>query len=372
MAYTLLVGTTKGAFLLRSDAGRKDWSFAGPFCDGWPINHIIGDAATGTLWAAGGGEFPGAGVWRSEDGGQSWALTLLANGKFDEMLANSPEMAEHVGHGPAPDAPFKGQIDALWSLQRVGGTLFAGAKPAALFASTDRGETWARVQGLSDHPSGDSWYPGGAGLTLHTIVADRADPAKMWVGISAAGVFATSDGGTTWDRRNRLSNDQNHGACGHEVGHCVHNMVQAAGSGEVLYQQNHHGTFRSPDGGRSWQDITNGLPSNFGFPIAAHPTDTDTLWVLPLNGDSIGRFPPNAAAAVYKSTDGGVTWAAKTQGLPAQNCFFTVLRQAMATDRQDGVYFGTNSGSIFASVDAGETWGEIATHLPTVLCVEVL
>lgn len=374
MAVTVLVGTTKGAFLLRRDADRGGWAIAGPFCDGWPINHLVGDAATGTLWAAGGGEFPGAGVWRSNDNGQSWALTLLANGKFDEMLANSPEMVEYVGHGPAPDAPFKGQIDALWSLRLVGDTLYAGAKPAALFASTDRGETWARVQGLTDHPSGDSWQPGGAGLTLHTIIADRADPAKLWVGISAAGVFATTDGGKTWDRRNRRSNSEaeDHGACGHEVGHCVHNMVQAAGPGELLYQQNHHGTFRSPDGGRSWHEITKGLPSNFGFPIVAHPTDPQTLWVLPLNGDSIGRFPPNASAAIYKSTDGGESWAAKTQGLPTENCFFTVLRQAMATDSAASLYFGTNSGSVFASTDEGETWAEIARHLPTVLCVEVM
>ncbi|WP_155947229.1 WD40/YVTN/BNR-like repeat-containing protein [Pseudorhodobacter ferrugineus] len=143
--------------------------------------------------------FRGAGVWRSDDNGENWALALLANGKFDEMLANDPEMAAYVGDGPVPDAPFKGQIDALWSLCLVGGTLFAGAKPAALFARHDRGDTWARVQGLSDHPSGDSWQPGGAGLTLHPIVADRADPAKMWVGISAAGVFATEDAGKTWD-----------------------------------------------------------------------------------------------------------------------------------------------------------------------------
>ncbi|RUS58829.1 exo-alpha-sialidase [Pseudorhodobacter sp. E13] len=374
----ILVGTTKGAFLVQAAPDRGQWQLSGPQCDGWPINHFASDPETGTLWAAGGNDMFGAGVWRSEDGGATWELSLLANGQFDEMLANDPEIAAYVGHGPAPDAPFKGQIAALWSLCLAGDTLYAGAKPAALFASKDRGITWARVQGLSDHPSGDSWQPGGAGLTLHTILADRADPAKLWVAISAAGVFASEDGGTSWERRNRLDNTSDaahdHGPCGHEIGHCVHNMARAAGAGEVIYQQNHHGTFRSPDGGRSWQDITAGLPSNFGFPIAAHPTDPATAWVLPLNGDTQGRYPPNASAAVYKTSDAGATWAAKTKGLPVENCFFTVLRQAMAVDAATptGLYFGTNSGSVFASLDEGESWAEIARHLPTVLCVEVV
>lgn len=371
---TVLVGTTKGVFLITGNAAREDWAIRGPYCDGWPINHVIGDPQTGTLWAAGGGEWQGAGVWRSDEGGENWTLSLLANGKFDEWLANDPDFAAEIGRNPAPDAPYKGQIDALWSLCLSHGTLYAGAKPATLFASSDRGDNWARIQGLSDHPSGDSWQPGAAGLTLHTIVPDPENPAKMWVGISAAGVFATEDGGTTWDRRNRRSNAQDHGACGHEVGHCVHNMQRAKGQADLLYQQNHQGTFRSPDGGRSWHDITAGLPSSFGFPIAVHPHDPLTLWVLPLNGDSAGRYPPDASAAVWKSVDGGDSWQAKTDGLPTQNCFFTVLRQAMATDTKSpaGVYFATNSGSVFASRDEGECWSEIARHLPTVLCVEVL
>lgn len=216
---------------------------------------------------------------------------------------------------------------------------------------------------------------------LHTIVADPGNPEKFWIGISAAGVYATEDGGATWDCRNRLSNAE---ACGHhhhpaaprdgQTGLCVHNMVRADGSGDILYQQNHHGVYRSRNGGRSWDDITEGLPSTFGFPVHVHPRDGSTIWTLPLNGDATGRYPPDAAAAVWKSTDGGDSWEAKRDGLPQVACYFTVLRQAMAGDAADpaGIYFGTNSGSIFASTDEGESWDEIARHLPTVLCVEAL
>ncbi|WP_339950618.1 exo-alpha-sialidase [uncultured Albimonas sp.] len=381
---TVLAGTTKGVFLLESDAARRDWAVRGPYCDGWPINHVIGDPATGHLWAAGGGEWPGAGVWRSTDGGESWTLSLLANGKFDDLLANDPEVRALVGRDPHPPAPFSGEIEAMWSIARAAdGALYAGAKPATLLVSRDGGETWAKVQGLSDHPSRDSWQPGGAGLTLHTIVPAPADPARLWLGISAAGVFATEDGGATWERRNRRDNagrapDDGHGhSHSHdaaEVGHCVHNMVRAPGPAneDLLYQQNHHGAFRSRDGGRSWQEISAGLPSTFGFPVAVHPRDPETLWTLPLNGDDAGRYPPEASAAVWRSRDGGATWQALRQGLPQGACYFTVLRQAMAVDRRSpaGLYFGTNSGSVFVSTDEGDTWSEPVRHLPAVLSVE--
>lgn len=376
----LLVGTTKGAFIMESH-DRTSWDLSGPHCDGWPINHLAGDPENGTIWAGGGGDWHGAGVWRSDDGGKTWDLTRLTSGMMDEWAANDADFAAAIGWTPDP-LPFGKDFAQIWSLGFADGQLHLGTKPAQLLSSSDGGRSFTMNAGLKDFADRDNWNGGAAGLVLHTIVTDPNNPQKQWVGISAAGVFATEDGGQTWERRNRLSNAE---ACGHhdhpaaprdgETGHCVHNMVRAPGEdGDLMYQQNHHGVWRSADGGRSWDDITEGLPSTFGFPIRVHPRDPQTIWTLPLNGDSVGRYPPDAAAAAWRSTDGGATWQAQRNGLPQENCFFTVLRQAMAGDSAEpaGIYFGTNSGSVFASGDEGENWEEVARHLPTILSVEVL
>ncbi|WP_306143499.1 exo-alpha-sialidase [Roseibium sp. MMSF_3412] len=377
---TILIGTTKGAFLVAGGRERTGWTVKGPCCDGWPINHVIGDPETGRLWAGGGGDWNGAGVWRSSDGGDSWDLSKLTKGKIDDWAAMDPDFAKMIGWIDKP-LPFTDTFSQIWSLGLSNGTLYAGTKPAMLLKSADNGVTFENLESLQNHPSAESWNPGAAGLVLHTIVGDPKNPEKLWIGISAAGVFATEDGGASWERRNRLSNAA---ACeGHahpagpkdgETGHCVHNMMRAPGDADLLYQQNHHGVWRSADGGRSWDSINDGLPSTFGFPIRVHPRDPQTVWTFPLNGDAAGRFPPDAAAAVWKSSDGGQNWQAKREGLPQEACFFTVLRQAMAGDERDpaGLYFGTNSGSLFASFDEGESWEEIARHLPTILSVEVL
>jgi len=377
---TILIGTTKGAFLLDGGRERGGWAVKGPYCDGWPINHVIGDPETGVLFAGGGGNWHGAGVWRSDDGGETWAVVRLTKGSIDDWAAGDPSFAAMINWTDAP-LPFGDSFSQIWSLCAAHGRLHAGTKPASLLVSEDGGSTWGRVQSLSDHPSAESWNPGAAGVILHTIVPHPTDPDRLWIGISAAGVFATEDGGHSWERRNRLSNAEACEGHGHpaaprdgETGHCVQNMLRAAGDRDLLYQQNHHGVWRSVNGGRSWDDVTRGLPSTFGFPIRIHPRDPDTIWTLPLNGDDIGRYPPNAAAAVWRSRDGGQSWQDLRDGLPQESCFFTVLRQAMAGDSRDpaGLYFGTNSGSVFASLDEGDTWQEIARHLPTILSVELL
>jgi photosystem II stability/assembly factor-like uncharacterized protein len=350
----VLLGTKKGAFIAESTDGRRTWTLRGPFCEMWPMNHVVGDPATGAIYGAGGNEWFGPAIWKSTDLGKTWTHS-------------SAGLAYAAGEEP---------VKSGWSVAVGDGAVYAGVQPAGLFRSDDGGASWNHVEGLQKHPSRPEWNPGGAGLILHSIVLHPQDPEQVWIGISAAGVFHTGDGGETWEPRNRgtradfMPEGQNYP----EFGQCVHNVVMAAGMPDRLYQQNHCGMYRSDDGGVAWQSIEDGLPSDFGFPAAAHPSDPDTLYLLPLNGATEGRFVPDARAAVWRTRDGGKTWQDLRDGLPQEGAYFGVLRQAMATDRMNpaGVYFGTSSGAVFASADEGDSWSCIAEHLPTVLSVETL
>ncbi len=350
----VLIGTKKGAFILEGDAARRSWDLRGPFCATWPINHVVADAASSAIYAGGGNEWFGPAVWKSADLGATWTHS-------SEGLAYA-----------AGEAPIK----AVWSLAQSNGHLYAGVDPAGLFQSEDGGQSWRHVAGLRDHPTRAEWQPGGAGLILHSIIPHPRDDQQIWVAMSAVGVFYSADGGESWEPRNRGTRND-YAPDEHkypEFGQCVHSLVMAPGMPDRLYQQNHCGMYRSQDGGQSWDSIEAGLPSSFGFPAAAHPRDPATLFLMPLNGDQAGRFMPDSKAAVWRTRDGGESWNALREGLPQQDAFFGVLRQAMATDPLEpaGVYFGTNNGQLYASADEGESWICAAQYLPPIYSVETL
>jgi photosystem II stability/assembly factor-like uncharacterized protein len=349
----LLVGTRKGCFVLESDADRRDWSARGPYCEGWPIYHAVHDPDSGALYAAAASEWHGAGVWRSDDLGETWKVS-----------------SEGLSYG---DDGMK--LSKVSGLTPAHGRLLAGAEAAGVFESGDGGRSWSLLSTLDGQPGRGDWNdptkqpPGHLGLPA--ILPHPDDPARFWAVIQGYGIFETTDGGSSWTPRNRgLRADWP--LDDPEVGYCVHKLVMSPVDHDRLYQQNHCGVHRSDDMGASWTEITEGLPSDFGFAAAAHPHDRDGFYVIPLDAGH-GRFMPEGRAAVWRTRDAGETWQRLDDGLPQRDAHLGVLREGMAIDAFDtpGLYFGTSTGQLFASTDEGDHWTEIASYLPGIASVEV-
>ena len=353
----LMVGTKKGAFLFLSDKQRQKWEAHGPFFAGSPIYHLACDQR-------GGGP--------AGDGPQIYAA--INSRVWGPEIAVSGDMGSNWQSIGAPKYPADSglKVKRVWHLEpglhSQPGVLYAGVEPAGLFVSRDGGLNWEGVDGLNRHDSRDKWQPGLGGLCLHTIILHPSDSKRMWAGISAAGVFRTEDGGKTWMLANKGVRADFLPDKYPEVGQCVHKMAINSKEPQVLYQQNHCGMYRSADGGVTWDEMTGGLPSTFGFPLAVHPEDTDTVYLVPLESDG-NRVPPGGLA-VYRTKDGGQTWEAHRKGLP-QPSYVNVLREGMTIDSLDpaGIYVGCQDGSIFASQDDGDSWHELARYLPPVLSV---
>jgi len=362
----VLVGTRKGAFVLTSDGKREQWDVSGPHFAGWEIYHVKGSPVDPQrLYASQSSGWFGQMIQRSNDGGQTW-----------EPVGN-----EFVYDGDTGTHQWYDGTQHPWEFKRIWhlepsltdpDTVYAGAEDAAMFRTVDGGLTWQELSGLRRHGSGPRWQPGAGGMGLHTIIQDPTNPQRIFIAISAAGVFRTDDGGETWRPMNRGLKSQYIPDPNAEVGHCVHRIAMHPARPNVLFMQMHWDVNRSDDAGESWYEVSGNLPTDFGFPIDVHAHEPDTVYVVPIKSDS-EHFPPEGKLRVYRSRTGGNEWEALTNGLPQSDCYVNVLRDAMAVDSLDqcGVYFGTTGGQVYASADAGDTWAPIVRDLPAVLSVEV-
>lgn len=369
----LLVGTRKGAFTVESDAKRDRWELKGPFVGGLDVNHAVLDPRTGVIFATANDPWFGPTIRWSHDKGETWT-----DAKASPRFASDPKPAEGDS---TPWFLLQGAvIERCWHVQpgreSEPGVMYCGVGPAALFRSEDSGNTWQENAALSNHPTRGSWNPGAGGLILHSVVLDPNNKQRMWTAISAAGVFRTEDGGQSWQVQNNNIRDPAAAFDPNvplypEVGQCVHQLCPAAGDNDRLYLQGHMGTYRSDDGGTHWTEITEGLPSNFGLAMAAHPHDSETAYVVPLQGGEL-RCPPEFALRVFRTSDAGGSWQPMTKGLPQEQAYMGVYRDSLCTDRLPtaGVYMGTNTGQLWASADDGESWKSITQNLPPICSVE--
>ena len=362
----LLVGTRKGAFVLTSDEARKKWSVAGPHFAGWEMYHMKGSPVDpNRIYASQSTSWSGQVVQRSDDGGATW--NVVGN-KF----AYDGVPGTHAWYDGTPH-PW--EFKRVWHLEPSltnPDEVLAGVEDAGLFKSTDGGQNWTELNGLRTHTTGSAWQPGAGGLCLHTIILDPTNPQRIVIAISAAGAFRSDDGGATWKPINKglVSNFMPNPTA--EVGHCVHHIAAHPSRPGVLFMQKHWDVMRSDDAGDNWTEVSGNLPTDFGFAIDVHAHEPETLYVVPIKSDS-EHFVPDGKLRVFRSRTGGNDWEALTKGLPQENCFVNVLRDAMAVDRMEecGVYFGTSGGQVYCSADSGDSWTAIVRDLPAVLSVEV-
>ena len=362
----VLVGTRKGAFVLSSDGKREHWEVSGPHFAGWEVYHVKGSPADlDRLYASQSSSWSGQVIQRSDDGGVTWEP---AGNKFSyDGVPGTHQWYDGTPH------PW--EFARVWHLEPGlddPDMVYAGVEDAGLFRSTDGGQQWQELPGLRTHSSGPSWQPGAGGMCLHTIILDPDEPNRIFTAISAAGAFRSDDAGQTWQPVNRGLRSEGIPDPGAEVGHCVHRLAMHPARPSVLYMQKHWDVMRSDDAGESWREVSGNLPTDFGFPIDVHAHEPDTIYVVPITSDAL-HFPPEGKLRVYRSRTGGDEWEALTKGLPQENCYVNVLRDAMAVDSLDscGVYFGTTGGQVYASADAGDNWAPIVRDLPAVLSVEV-
>ena len=363
----VLVGTKKGAFTLTSDAKRERWNVDGPHFAGWEIYHVKGSPADpNRVYASQTSGWYGQMIQRSNDGGKTWEA--VGNEFAYDGATGTHQWYDGTQH------PW--EFKRVWHLEPSAAdpeTVYAGVEDAAMFRSTDGGKTWHELAGLRGHGKGHLWQPGAGGMCLHTILVDPSDASRMFIAISAAGAFRSDDGGASWRPINRgLVSKYELPDPDAEVGHCVHCITMHPDRPNVLFMQKHWDVMRSDDGGDSWREISGNLPSDFGFPIQVHAHEPDTVYVVPIQSDS-EHYPPEGKLRVYRSRSGGNEWEPLTKGLPQQDCYVNILRDAMAIDTLDpcGVYFGTTGGQVYGSPDGGDHWTPIVRDLPAVLSVEV-
>ena len=362
----VLVGTRKGAFICESDEARRNWNIAGPHFAGWEVYHMKASPADPErIYAAQSSAWFGQVMQRSDDGGASW------NAVGNDFAYDGEVGLHQTFDGTLHPWAFK----RVWHLEpslSCADTVYAGVEDAAIFVSKDAGASWQEISSLRRHTTGADWAPGAGGMCLHTILIDPRNEARMFVAISAAGAFRTEDGGISWRPINQGLRSEHIPDPKAEVGHCVHRIALHPNRPETLFMQKHWDVMRSDDAGDTWHEVSGNLPSDFGFVIDVHAHEPETIYVVPIKSDQL-HFPVDGKLQVYRSRTGGNVWEALTNGLPQQDCYVNVLRDAMAVDslKECGIYFGTTGGQVYVSPDAGDNWQAIAQNLPAVLSVEV-